>query len=87
MALQVNTSLKNNFGETSSFSNSYVKVVRISGDKTSLSAEVHWYKSKDEIKIKECSYTFDVSLSGANFIQQSYQHLKTLPEFEGATDV
>jgi len=87
MALQVTASLKNNFGETSTFPNAYVKVVRIFGDKTSLSAEVHWHKEKDEIKIKECTYTFDVSLSGTNFIQQAYEHLKTLPEFAGAADV
>lgn len=30
----------------------------------------------------ECAYALD----GANPIQQAYEHLKTLPEFAGATD-
>jgi hypothetical protein len=31
-------------------------------------------------------YKFAPNLDGANFIKQAYEHLKTLPEFSGATD-
>jgi hypothetical protein len=31
-------------------------------------------------------YSFFPDLSGKNFIAQAYDHLKTLPEFAGATD-
>ena len=31
-------------------------------------------------------YSFTPNLDGQNFIAQAYNHLKTLPEFSGATD-
>jgi hypothetical protein len=31
-------------------------------------------------------YSFAPDLNGKNFIAQAYEHLKTLPEFAGATD-
>jgi hypothetical protein len=31
-------------------------------------------------------YEFPPDMSGPNFIKQAYEHLKTLPEFEGAVD-
>jgi hypothetical protein len=31
-------------------------------------------------------YSFAPKLDGRNFIAQAYEHLKTLPEFAGATD-
>jgi autotransporter translocation and assembly factor TamB len=32
------------------------------------------------------SQNFKINLDGKNFIAQAYDHLKTLPEFAGATD-
>lgn len=37
-------------------------------------------------RIDEKNYDFLPNLDGGNFIQQAYFHLKTLPEFAGATD-
>jgi hypothetical protein len=31
-------------------------------------------------------FVFAPNLDGPNFIKQAYEHLKTLPEFDGAVD-
>ena len=58
----------------------YIKVERVEGDKTKVKAFV----SQNGQLLMET--VFNVDLSGGNFIKQAYDHLKTLPEFSGATD-
>lgn len=58
----------------------YIKVERVEGDKNSAKAFV----SQNGQALLET--TFDVDLSGGNFIKQAYQHLKTLPAFDNAVD-
>ena len=38
------------------------------------------------VLVEEQDYSFKPTLDGDNFIQQAYNHLKTLPEFAGSTD-
>lgn len=38
------------------------------------------------IQVSNKRYSFAPNLEGKNFIAQAYDHLKTLPEFSGATD-
>jgi hypothetical protein len=63
----------------------YCKIIRLTGNKQQAAVLVEF--SSDKYRINN---TFDVPLTtkaGAeNFIKQAYDHLKTLPEFAGATD-
>lgn len=68
--------------------NSYHRVENIKiRNKNLMAFHVKIYKSKDDstpfdLIAFECNY----DLSGENPIRQAYKHLKTLPEFAGATD-
>ena len=65
----------------------HIKIKSISGNKDGFVATVIFTKDTSEgefIKIKD--YCFTPSVDGKNFIAQAYEHLKTLPEFIGATD-
>jgi hypothetical protein len=44
------------------------------------------YASVENQPFAEKSYSCEYALEGANPIAQAYEHLKTLPEFAGATD-
>jgi hypothetical protein len=86
MALSKNLTLVNNFGEDSVFSNAYVRVAQVTGTKRSCNAWVQVCKSSDGPVLQTNEYSFDVNMDGGNFIKQSYDYLKTLPEFAGAVD-
>ena len=86
MAISKTLELKNNFGDVSIFSNSYIKVKRVLGSKESMTAEVGFFRSAGGQELHRGNYEFTPNLSGANFIAQAYEHLKSLPEFAGATD-
>jgi hypothetical protein len=63
----------------------YIKIAQINGNKNQIVADVHF--TGDNAKFNKL-YTIPVSveLGAGNFIAQAYEYLKTLPEFEGATD-
>ena len=63
--------------------NAYVKVETVSGTKSEVSANVSF---SDGMKKFIKTYNFAVDLDGENYIAQAYKYLKTLPEFEDATD-
>ena len=86
MALAKNIVLKDNFGDDKQFSNAYIKVDLLNGSKTEMRVAIGFYKQKDGQKINSQQATFIPNLSGANFIAQAYDHLKTMPEFAGAVD-
>ncbi len=69
--------------ESSIQMNAYVKVETVSGTKSEASANVSF---ADGIKKFIKTYNFQVDLDGKNYIAQAYEHLKSLPEFENATD-
>ena len=62
----------------------YFKVASLNGGKESMQALVIGICGGSTICNE--SYSFNPNLSGDNFIAQAYFHLKTLPEFAGATD-
>lgn len=65
----------------------YVRVSRISGNASRLDLLVEAFKNnKDGELVDTRSMSFVPVLDGDNFIRQAYLHLKTLPEFAGATD-
>ncbi len=51
-------------------------------------ATVHVYASAEstEEPVQVRCYDFDYNPEGENAVKQAYEHLKTLPEFEGAVD-
>ncbi len=86
MALSKNLTLVNNFGEDSVFNNAYVRVAQVTGTKRSCNAWVQVCKSADGPVLQTNEYLFDANMDGGNFIKQTYDYLKTLPEFDGAVD-
>jgi len=65
----------------------YIKVIQVSGDKNNLLAKIAATKSSGSGEfVWQKGYEFVPSMSAGNFIAQAYEHIKTLPEFAGATD-
>ena len=67
----------------------YWKVETLSATKSLVRATVSVAPIVENLmgnQIASREYTFTPSLEGSNFIAQAYEHLKTLPEFSGATD-
>jgi hypothetical protein len=63
----------------------YVKVNSVSGNKNQINATVHF--AGDSVQFtKQYQVPVSIEPSSANFIEQVYKHLKTLPEFAGAED-
>ena len=63
----------------------YVKVESITGDKNQISANVSFVGDNIKFKRQYCVLV-SIKTNAPNFIAQVYEHLKTLPEFAGATD-
>lgn len=61
----------------------YIKVDCTEGSKFQQSATVSISSGNRRVAK---TYNFSPDLEGPNFIAQAYEHLKTLPEFEGAVD-
>lgn len=78
--------LKSNFGDEVVFKNAYIKVVALFGNKDLMRIEVATHKDVDGVVVDRQQHYFVPNLEGKNFIIQAYEHLKTLPEFEGAID-
>ena len=63
----------------------YIKVVSINGNKNKILANVNF--SSDILEFnKQYEVPVSVQAGASNFIEQVYNHLKTLPEFDGAED-
>lgn len=63
----------------------YIKVISITGDKNKVKATVNFSNSEQNFN-KQYLIPVSVATDAPNFIKQTYEHLKTLPEFAGATD-
>jgi len=66
---------------------SYIRVDRIDASKVDGKATVAFHAGPDNAIYRMKEYNVPLLLSGSNFIAQAYEHLKTLSEFSGATDV
>jgi hypothetical protein len=64
----------------------YIKVQSFSGSKELLKFDAATYSRAGEQALTVSSFEMPYSIDGGNPIAQAYQHLKTLPEFAGATD-
>jgi len=87
MALQMNYATQDQFGNDVVLSNSYIKVIKVSGNKDTMSAYVDFTINPDDGAAIQRLYRFSPNMDGGNFIKQAYEYMKTLPEFAGATDV
>ena len=85
MAIKQNRSVQYH-NKTVVFENCYYKVSQVSASKEKAVATVHAMTENNGSVIDRKEYTFVPDLGGANFIAQSYNHIKKLPEFAGATD-
>jgi hypothetical protein len=63
----------------------YVKVTSISGNKSQVKADVHFSGDVAQFT-KQYQVPVSVETGSPNFIEQTYKHLKNLPEFAGAED-
>ena len=63
----------------------YIKVISVNGDKNEVTADVNFVGEAQELT-KQYRVPVSVETGSSNFIAQVYAHLKTLPEFAGATD-
>jgi len=87
MALQLTIQEKDNFGIVVSLESTYCKVSSVTGNKETVTATAVFLNGPDGSFYKKEEYTFAPNMSGQNFIKQAYEHLKTLSQFSGATDV
>ena len=69
-----------------SVSDCYIKVWRVEANKTDLSFGVSYSANAQSEMFDSKTYACAYVLDGDNPIKQAYEHLKTLPEFSGATD-
>lgn len=86
MALQKTITLIDNFGESITFRNAYIRVDALNGGKEGFDIMVGIYKLAGGKLITTSRVPFTASIDGNNFIAQAYEHLKTLPEFSNAQD-
>lgn len=86
MALQKPITLTTNLGTQATFDNAYVRVASVKVEKNYGRALVHTQKEKDGQVLEQKGYSFGYDLNGLNPLAQAYNHLKTLPEFQGAVD-
>jgi hypothetical protein len=51
-----------------------------------MSFVVTWSEAPGTAMLRQDTYSCDLDIDGENPVRQAYLHLKTLPEFAGATD-
>jgi hypothetical protein len=85
MALQKTYKIKA-FNQEIEIENAYIKALQVTSDKENSSVLIQIFDSEQKNKIDQFFKEFKTNLSGENPIKQAYLHLKSLPEFVGATD-
>jgi hypothetical protein len=68
------------------FAGAYARVSEFHGTKNAMSFVVQWAESQGGDMLKQATYRCQLDLDGENPVRQAYLHLKSLPEFAGATD-
>lgn len=86
MALTKTIVLKDNFDDDKQFSNAYIKVDSLSGNKTQMRVSIGVYREKNGQSISNQQVIFTPDLSGANFIAQAYEAMKQDARFANAID-
>jgi hypothetical protein len=85
MALSKNITVKA-YGKNLNFDDAYIKASSLTGTKDQVDVKICIFSAKDGELLETTYVRFVPSMTGANFIKQAYEHLKTLPEFAGSTD-
>jgi hypothetical protein len=80
------TVVKQAWGQDLSIPNVYIKVNQIKASKELAEATITYSVDGEVKETKGIVFNVDVADGSVNFIKQAYEHLKTLPEFSGATD-
>jgi hypothetical protein len=86
MALTKTIVLKDNFDDDKQFSNAYIKVDSLSGNKTQMRVSIGVYRDKNGQSISKQQVIFTPDLSGINFIAQAYAAMKKDARFANAID-
>lgn len=87
MALKQTITLVDQFDESVTFTDAYLRIDRLEGGKNEMTAYLSFYKTSESKRhLVSKTYNFQPDLGGANFLAQAYGHLKTLSEFAGAVD-
>lgn len=73
-------------GKSITLNGAYIKISRVEGTKDNVLLVVSAQTQKDGELIWEKGFAFDPLSQEANIFASGYGHLKTLPEFAGATD-
>jgi hypothetical protein len=81
MALQKTVTFK---GIT--LNSAYLKIQSFSGSKELLKFDLTTHSKSGEQVLAVSSFEISYDINGSNPLVQAYTHLKTLPEFAGATD-
>lgn len=63
-----------------------VELPTVALDKASISFGVWFRSSREHVHFHADTYQAPYSLESGDPFEQAYEHLKTLPEFEGCTD-
>lgn len=63
----------------------YAKITSIIGNKDLITASVNFQSDTQQFD-RQYQIPVSTATGAINFIAQAYEHLKTLPEFDGATD-
>jgi hypothetical protein len=66
--------------------NAYHKVVSVTANKQSASAQVAVFDKKDGVQLDNSFFEFDPVMDDVNFIAQAYGHMKTITEYQDAKD-
>ena len=89
MAIQKTIALSNSLVAE----NAYIRIDTVSGHKGGLDISVNYYLSQESFEsgkgyLEQKFYNFVPSVEdgASNFIKQGYEFVKTLEEYEGATD-
>jgi hypothetical protein len=86
MALKKTFTLVSNFNTDVTFQDCHIRVIFVESTKEISKVTLGVFKSAAGDLLHKREIMFAHNLDGANFIKQAYEHLKTLPEFAGATD-
>ena len=85
MAIQKSHKFNTDFGVVT-VAECYIKVSMVEVNKSEGMANVSFFDKPNGKLLQTKIYPVPHDLNGSNALAQAYNHLKTLPEFAGATD-
>jgi hypothetical protein len=85
MAIQKTHRFDTDFGAVT-VAECYIKVPMVEVNKSEGMANVSFFDKPNGKLLQTKIYAVPHDLNGSNALSQAYNHLKTLPEFAGATD-